>query len=220
MTKLLVNNIKIGLDEDEKSAISRAKKVLKKERININDFEFSIFKKSIDARDKNAILLVYTVLATSSLNIDIVPSANVRVFEDADMYFEYGEELLYNRPLIVGMGPAGMFCALVLAENGYRPIIIDRGDSVEDRTKTLERFIATGELDTESNIQFGAGGAGTFSDGKLTTRINDNACNYVLSRFVEFGAPSEILTKAKPHIGTDILTTVVQNILLKIEELG
>ena len=121
---------------------------------------------------------------------------------------------------MVGMGPAGMFCALVLAENGYSPIIIDRGDSIADRTKALEKFISKGQLDVESNIQFGAGGAGTFSDGKLTTRINDSMCNYVLTRFVEFGAPSEILTKSKPHIGTDILTVVVRNILDRIEQLG
>jgi uncharacterized FAD-dependent dehydrogenase len=118
------------------------------------------------------------------------------------------------------MGPAGMFSALILAEQGYNPIIIDRGDNVSDRTKALEKFINSGILDTESNVQFGAGGAGTFSDGKLTTRINDDKCNYVLSRFAEFGAPEEILQKAKPHIGTDILTDVVNNILNKIESLG
>ena len=159
-------------------------------------------------------------MAISSLNIDIAQNVNIRVFEDTNIEFEYGAEPLYNRPLVVGMGPAGMFCALVLAENGYCPIIIDRGDSVKDRIQALEKFVETGELDTESNIQFGAGGAGTFSDGKLTTRINDKICNYVLSRFVEFGAPNEILIKSKPHIGTDILTKVVQNVLNKIEELG
>ena len=220
MTKLLINNIKIGLDDNEQTAIIRAKKILKRENINIDSFEFSIFKRSIDARDRNNILLVYTVLAASPLEIRVISNSNIRVFEEASIRFTFGENSLYDRPLVVGMGPAGMFCALMLAENGYRPIIIDRGDSVEDRTKALEHFIATGQLDTESNVQFGAGGAGTFSDGKLTTRINDSICNYVIERFVEFGAPKEILTKSKPHIGTDILTTVVQNILNKIEHLG
>ena len=220
MTKLLINNIKIGLDEDENNAIARAKRVLKNEKLNPQNFEFSIFKKSIDARDKKHILFVYTILAISLLDIDIQATSNIRIFDDSNLKFEFGQDALYERPIVVGMGPAGMFCALILAENGYRPIIIDRGDCVSDRTKALERFILTGELDTESNVQFGAGGAGTFSDGKLTTRINDSICNLVLSRFVEFGAPEEILTKAKPHIGTDILAVVVQNILNKIEELG
>lgn len=220
MTKLLINNIKIGLEDSEDLAIFRAKKILKKANIGINNFQFSIFKKSIDARDRNRIVLVYTILATSLIDIAVVNTSNIRTFDDTEFKLEHGSELLYERPVVVGMGPAGMFCALVLAENGYCPIIIDRGDSVEDRTKALERFISGGEFDTESNVQFGAGGAGTFSDGKLTTRINDSLCNYVLSRFVEFGAPSEILIKAKPHIGTDILKIVVQNILSKIEYLG
>ena len=220
MTKLLINNIKIGLDDNENNAINLAKKILKKQQISINDFEFSIFKRSIDARDKNHILLVYTILATSYLDIKIESNINVKIFDESNLDINFGDELLYERPLIVGMGPAGMFCALLLAENGYRPIIIDRGDNVYDRNKALERFVATGHLDTESNVQFGAGGAGTFSDGKLTTRINDSKCNYVLSRFVEFGAPTEVLIKSKPHIGTDILIGVVQNILTKIEELG
>lgn len=220
MTNLLINNVKIGLEEDERFVFTYAKQILKKKQINVSDFKFSVYKKSIDARDKNNIVFVYTVLATSLSNIDITPCNNVRVLKKENIDFEFGNESLYERPLVVGMGPAGMFCALLLAENGYRPIIIDRGEDVNNRTKTLERFILTGELDTESNVQFGAGGAGTFSDGKLTTRINDGLCNYVLSKFVEFGAPSEILTKSKPHIGTDILTSVVQNILNKIEEQG
>ena len=220
MTKLLINNIKVPLDNDENTAIKRAKQILIKEKIGIRDFEFAIYKKSIDARNKNSIFIVYSVLAISPSDVKVNHSANIRVLEEAQLYFKIGEEALRERPIIVGMGPAGMFCALFLAENGYCPIIIDRGDCVADRIKALERFISTGELDTESNVQFGAGGAGTFSDGKLTTRINYSLCNYILERFVEFGAPREILTKSKPHIGTDILTQVVQNILDKIEELG
>lgn len=220
MTKLLISNIKISLDDDENIVFVRAKNILTKEHINANDFQLSIYRRSIDARDKNAILLVYTVLATSVFDVKLNSNSNIRVLDDAKFQVEFGQEVLYERPVVVGMGPAGMFCALVLAENGYRPIIIDRGDCVANRTEAVEKFISTGELDMESNVQFGAGGAGTFSDGKLTTRINDNMCNYVLARFVEFGAPNEILTKAKPHIGTDILAIVVQNILEKIEELG
>ena len=114
------------------------------------------------------------------------------------------------------MGPCGLFCALLLAECGYEPIIIDRGDDVKSRVRAIEGFYKSGILDGESNIQFGAGGAGTFSDGKLVTRINDPLVNYVLMRLHEFGAPDEILTKAKPHIGTDLLRDVVDNILNKI----
>ena len=220
MTRLLINNIKITIDDDENLALTYAKSLLKKERINTNDFEFSIYKKSIDARDKNNILLVYTVLATSVQNVKIPVRNYIKILDETELGFEFGNNQLYERPVVVGMGPAGMFCALILAEQGYRPIIIDRGDNVKDRTKALEMFIETGKLDTESNVQFGAGGAGTFSDGKLTTRINDSKCNYVLSRFVEFGAPKEILTKSKPHIGTDVLTVVVDNILNRIEEKG
>ena len=220
MTKLLINNIKIHLDDDEAQVFSIAKGILKKEHINIDGFSFSIYRRSIDARDKNNIALVYSVLAESSKTLKVKSSNSLKVLDDASIKIEYGTEAICNSPIVVGMGPAGMFCALMLAENGYRPIIIDRGDNVYDRTKALNDFILTGKLDLESNVQFGAGGAGTFSDGKLTTRINDERCDYVLSRFVEFGAPKEILTKAKPHIGTDILTGVVDNILSKIEELG
>ena len=126
-----------------------------------------------------------------------------RLIAEPDVSVKYGSERLSARPVVVGFGPAGMFAALLLAENGYLPIIIDRGDSVEDRSKAYERFCKHGILDTESNIQFGAGGAGTFSDGKLLTRINDPKINYVLKRFCDFGAPEDILTSAKPHIGTD-----------------
>lgn len=220
MTKLLINNIKIYLEDEEATALEKSKKVLLRAGANPSDFSFAIHKRSIDARDKNNILLVYTVLAETDKNINIRQSTQIKIFENDDLKVEYGNKTIASKPIIVGMGPAGMFCALLFAENGYNPIIIDRGDSVEDRTKALQRFIDTGVLDLDSNIQFGAGGAGTFSDGKLTTRINDSRCSYVLSRFVEFGAPKEILIKAKPHIGTDILTSVVNNILSRIEELG
>lgn len=220
MTKILINNIKISLFDDEANIFAQAQKVLKRSGINSSAFKFSIHKRSIDARDKNNIVLVYTVLAISENNIKIPTSSQIKPYDSDNLIFEYGNAPLVNSPVIVGMGPAGMFCALLLAEHGYNPIIIDRGDNVADRTKTLNHFLLTGELDLDSNIQFGAGGAGTFSDGKLTTRINDSRCNYVLSRFVEFGAPEEILSKAKPHIGTDILTTVVDNILHRIQELG
>lgn len=220
MTKLLINNIKLTLDENESVALDRAKKVLFKCALKHNRFTYSIYRKSIDARNKNCIILVYSVLAVCDENIEITPNKDIKILEDDAIGVKYGTEQMTSKPIVVGMGPAGMFCALLLAENGYCPIIIDRGDNVTDRTLALDRFVKTGVLDTDSNVQFGAGGAGTFSDGKLTTRINDSRCSYVLSRFVDFGAPKEILTKAKPHIGTDVLTKVVDNILARIEELG
>ena len=133
---------------------------------------------------------------------------------------EIGDESLLARPVIIGSGPCGLFAALLLAENGYAPLLIERGASVKERQKAVLTFKETGTLDLNTNIQFGAGGAGTFSDGKLVTRINDKASAYVMQRFCDFGAPREILYLARPHIGTDVLANIVDEILKKIVELG
>lgn len=220
MSRFLINDIKLGLDGDESRALSRAKKIIAAEGLNGRDFRLSVYRRSIDARDKNNILLVYSVLAVSESEQSVRTGSKLKPMPEQTLVTERGSEKMSARPVIVGMGPAGLFCALLLAENGYRPIIIDRGDDVHKRKAAVDRFVKEGILDTDSNIQFGAGGAGTFSDGKLTTRINDPRCSYVLDRFVEFGAPMEILTRAKPHIGTDILTDVVNNILERIEKCG
>ena len=220
MTAILINNIKVKLDDSESLAFDKARKVLSNANIKAKDLSFSIYKRSIDARNKNDIFIVYSILAKTDKDINVPDSPMLKLLKETPIIVEPGDQKLQNRPIVVGMGPAGMFCALLLAENGYSPIIIDRGDNVQDRTRAFQAFIESGKLDPDSNVQFGAGGAGTFSDGKLTTRINDSRCSYVLSRFVEFGAPIEILTKAKPHIGTDILSMVVNNILSRIEELG
>ena len=127
---------------------------------------------------------------------------------------------MVERPVIIGMGPAGLFAGLFLARNGYKPIVLERGDDVETRTAKINEFWNGGMLDTESNVQFGEGGAGTFSDGKLTTLINDRRCHTVLEEFVRAGAPEEILYKNKPHIGTDLLKSVVKNIRQEIIENG
>ena len=136
------------------------------------------------------------------------------------MTFTVGNTPMSERPVVVGLGPCGMFAALILAENGYRPIVIERGSSVYRRQAAVDVFYKTGALDPNSNIQFGAGGAGTFSDGKLVTRINDDRCSFVLKKFVEFGAPKEILYNAKPHLGTDNLLGIVDRIAMRICELG
>ena len=133
-----------------------------------------------------------------------------------------GDEALVNPPVIIGAGPAGLFCAYMLAKAGYRPILLERGEAVEERQKKVDHFWGTGELDTQSNVQFGEGGAGTFSDGKLNTLVKDHhgRSRFVLKTFVEFGANDDILYESKPHIGTDILVDVVRNMRNEIINLG
>ena len=221
--KLIVNNIKLPTDASIEEAFSVAESKLKKASVSVKSPSYSIYRKSIDARKKDDIKFVYSVcvkgefgkisekslaIAGASLEKSELPKA------------EFGNEILEASPVIVGSGPCGLFAALMLAENGYCPIVLERGGSVTERVSEIEKFKKTRILNTETNIQFGAGGAGTFSDGKLITRINDGMSSYVLEKFVEFGAPEEILYLAKPHIGTDILCGVVDRIINRIEELG
>ena len=186
-----------------------------------------VHKSSLDARDNNAIKLVSSVWAeltdkkaeekicgkykfctpVSTEGNDIMPK-------------KCGDKALYGKVAVAGFGPAGMFAALTLAEYGYKPIVFERGAAADERVKAVGSFWDGGMLDESTNVQFGEGGAGTFSDGKLTTRINDPLCRKVLERFVEFGAPREILTKAKPHIGTDKLVEIVKNLRSEIIRLG
>ena len=221
---LIISGISLSPDTDESEACRIASEELKRAGIHPARIRFSIYKRSVDARKKNAIKLVYSVAARfdAPVKSDLPNGKRYKISEisDDNLEIKFGKEPSLYRPLIVGMGPAGLFCALLLAENGYAPVIIDRGDCVAERTEKYEAFRKFGVLDTESNIQFGAGGAGTFSDGKLLTRINDPKISYVMKRFCEFGAPEDIKISAKPHIGTDILLTVVDNMLREIERLG
>ena len=220
----IISGISLSVDTDENEACVIAADELKRAGISPARIRFGIYKQSVDARKKNDIRLVYSVAARFEKPIaSVVPSGKrykISALSNEELNIIYGGEKSSYRPLVVGMGPAGLFCALLLAENGYAPIIIDRGDAVDERLKRYESFCKLGALDTESNIQFGAGGAGTFSDGKLLTRINDPKINYVLRRFCDFGAPEDILTAAKPHIGTDLLLGTVDNMLREIERLG
>lgn len=221
----ILDGISLTPDQPLSEAVRVAEKRLKNAGIPTDACELNLYKKSVDARHKDDIRLVCAVSVTpkgnfSEKTVGRFARLGARAVELDQLEIPCGKETMTARPLVVGMGPAGMFCALILAENGYRPILIDRGDSINDRVAAMERFYTSHVLDEESNIQFGAGGAGTFSDGKLLTRINDPKCAYVLETFARFGAPSEITTKAKPHIGTDVLRTVVDNILCHIEKLG
>ncbi len=192
--------------------------------------ELRILRKSVDARDKSRIQFVYSVQVTlpqgygiSRLNnqkdIEVQPEDT----EAARGLLEKlpgGTEKIKDRPIIIGSGPAGLFAGLILAERGYKPLILERGADVDRRTRDIEGFFQSGQFDEGSNIQFGEGGAGTFSDGKLTARSKDSRCSIVLERLVQAGAPAEILYINKPHIGTDILKPVIKNIRSSIIRLG
>ena len=182
-----------------------------------------IFRRSVDTRHKTVTVVCSVAVVTDKvIPAEKLAALGCAVLDEGDPMdgLVPGGEISDGRPVIVGFGPCGMFAALILAEMGYRPIVIERGDHVLARAAKVRHFLSTGELDTETNIQFGAGGAGTFSDGKLVTRINDRRCRYVLERFAQFGAPREILMNAKPHIGTDRLLGVVAGIDSRIRELG
>ncbi|MBP5410510.1 MAG: NAD(P)/FAD-dependent oxidoreductase [Lachnospiraceae bacterium] len=187
--------------------------------------EVTILKQSLDARRKREIAYVYDVA------VAVAKGCRLRGKQGSDWSFY--EPVLYEpkrgdgkalskRPVIIGAGPAGLFAAYVLAGAGHRPIVIERGKAVPERIADVEKFFATGVLEPNSNVQFGVGGAGTFSDGKLNTLIKDRdgRGNYVLRTFVKFGAPEEILYRNKPHIGTDRLRAVVSGMQEAIERLG
>ncbi len=219
---ILVTDIRLPLSENSEAATEFAQKRVMSVVGRQNVLGAEVYRRSIDARRRGNITSVWSVaVEVSSLpETETLQKEGMRVIAEPSVSVKYGDEKLSARPIIVGFGPAGMFAALLLAENGYRPLVLERGDDTEERIKAVERFYAEGRLDTESNIQFGAGGAGTFSDGKLVTRINDARCRYVLKRFADFGAPKDIMTKAKPHVGTDKLTGAVSGIRDEIIRLG
>lgn len=222
---LLINNIRLSPDASEQEAFSVAGVRLRSTGLKTEGVVYSIYRKSVDARKRDAVSLIYTVAAETKAPIGDKLSARLREKSIVSLVSEepeisYGDEKLPAPPAIVGSGPCGMFAALMLAENGYRPVVIERGAAAAERKEEVSRFFRTRVLDPDTNIQFGAGGAGTFSDGKLVTRTNDPLISYVLRRFVEFGAPESILTLAKPHVGTDILLGIVDRMLARVCELG
>ena len=214
---LRVRQIKVPVDKE-----NLEQKIISLLRINNRDLiSYKILKKSIDARDKNNVCFVYECAVEVNNENKIKLSKDIEKYVEEKYNFPYKNKS--NKKItIIGSGPAGLFCAYTLATNGYRVEVIERGEKVEDRIKTVEEFWNTGKLNASSNVQFGEGGAGTFSDGKLTTQIKDqnNRMKYVLETFVRYGANENILYEAKPHIGTDVLVNVVKNIREKIISLG
>ncbi|WP_069988093.1 NAD(P)/FAD-dependent oxidoreductase [Massilioclostridium coli] len=219
---IVVSGIRIGLDQTEEQAIRKAIKKLKISHNLVK--EAYVNKVSLDARRQNQITLVNTVcveLTEGELEaVQAASDSSVVYREKRSICFTPGLEKLESPIVIAGFGPAGMFAALTLARQGYRPIVLERGTDVDQRVIGVNRFWKQGVFDSKANVQFGEGGAGTFSDGKLTTRISDPFCDLVLKDFVNHGAPEEILKKAKPHIGTDKLRQVVKSIREEIQSLG
>lgn len=210
--KYRINEIKLNLKEDKKYLVDKLAKKASIKKTDIIDYE--IVRESIDARKKPDIKLVYTIDFTSKrkLRFDLAPNRT---------YIKPEENLCKDKKIIVvGFGPCGMFSSLILAQMGYKTIIIERGRDVDSRTEDVEKFWNEGVLNENSNVQFGEGGAGTFSDGKLTTGISDYRIYKVLKEFNRAGAPDDILYKHKPHIGTDLLKNVVKNIRKEIINLG
>ena len=221
--RIVVRDIRLKADAENKDAVNAAVKKLNSVLGAGNFSNVYVYRKSIDARHINNITSVWSVCAETgddNLSENALKDLNATKIDDGDLDIRFGEKKLPYRPLVVGFGPAGMFCALLLAENGFKPIVIERGKDIDQRNICVENFRKNAILDTECNVQFGAGGAGTFSDGKLVTRINDKKTGYVIKTFHKFGAPDSILTNAKPHIGTDNLGKIVTNIKKRIIECG
>jgi uncharacterized FAD-dependent dehydrogenase len=217
-----VADIKLPVGPGEKEGLIKA--LSRRLRVPEGDIlALSIFRKSIDAR-RDSVFFVYTVDVSLKNERRLLEKPGERgVSVTPEMGYRHvdpGNIKLKNRPLIVGAGPAGLFAALILSEAGFCPLVLERGGDVDSRSAAVDRFWQTGELDEESNVQFGEGGAGTFSDGKLTTLIRDSRCRKVLEVLVAAGAPEEIRYINKPHVGTDILKKVVKNLRQRILELG
>ena len=222
--KLLLNGFRVSLANAGRPLPELVARELGIERGSIE--KINILRESVDARKRFSLAFVYNleielIMAERQLKrlLAAKPSlrpAPSRVPEE----IKPGGMRLANPPVVVGSGPAGFFAALTLASYGYKPLLLERGDDVETRTKKVREFWQGGDLDPESNVQFGEGGAGTFSDGKLTTRIEDRRITQVLETFVANGAPAEILCKHKPHVGTDKLRGVVKGMRRQVEEAG
>ena len=218
-----ITQLKLPVDHRQEQL---RKKIARTLKCGEDTFSYEIVRQSLDARHKEDKKFVYTVDVSTPAEKKLLRKnrdKNVAFFEKKEYCFpKPGEEVLKNPPVVVGSGPAGLFCAWYLARAGYRPLVLERGQEAQKRKETVDRFWKDGILDPESNVQFGEGGAGTFSDGKLNTLVKDpNGRNHeVLKRFVEAGAPQEIVYQQKPHLGTDVLIGIVETMRHQIEEMG
>ena len=227
-----ISQLKISIDKIDTSDFAREQAVVRnavRKQLKLAPEELLdcyIIRRSLDARKKEDIHYSYVVEALVANEGKILKNKRFKGIEPAvkkePVAFNFGEGLLLHRPVVAGFGPAGMLCALELSRAGYRPIVIERGECMEKRVEKVEHFWQSGELDANCNVQFGEGGAGTFSDGKLNTMVKDKfgRGQHVLKTFAEFGAPQEICYMNKPHIGTDRLRQVVKGIREEILRLG
>lgn len=213
-----INEIKLSLDEEEALLKTKSAKLL-----HINEKyikKLNIYKKSVDARKKDDVHFTYSVDLELSLDEEqiVAKCKSKKVSIVSPFVYEISENKRTSafRPIVAGFGPAGMFAGLILAQAGLKPIILERGKDIDARQRDVNEFWTKRRLDEESNVQFGEGGAGTFSDGKLTTGIKSPFIKKVLAELYEAGAPEEILYSSKPHIGTDRLAVVVKNIRKKL----
>ncbi len=213
-----INNVKIPLDYDRETLLRAAAKELRVEPKAIRSV--SLFRRSVDARKKEQMHFICTLDAEVAVNENALLKKAKNAVRAAPYHYELPKWRGGAQPVVVGFGPAGMFAALVLAQSGACPIVVERGKDVDSRTADVDRFWLTGKLDATSNVQFGEGGAGTFSDGKLNTGTKDSRRRKVLEEFVAHGAPEEILYNAKPHIGTDKLKLTVRQIREEIISRG
>ncbi len=221
MKKVVVRGISMPIKHTEEDVFEKASTVLKKQGIVPSNM--TIYKKSLDARRKSDIHFEYTVAAETEKVSENLDGKLISILEDIkplDLDELKSRNNTAKKTVVVGSGPCGLFAAYVLASSGAEVTVLERGGDVDKRQRLIDKFWQGGELDKNTNVQFGEGGAGTFSDGKLNTRIGDPLQRFVLETFTECGAPREILYQAKPHIGTDVLKTCVKNLRKKIEELG
>lgn len=216
---LKITDINVGLDYNDKTIINEIS-----EKLNIKHSDiisFTVIRKAVDARKRNNVHFVLSVNVDVKCQGEILAKGirGVSLAEEYN-YIINSCKTFEKRPVIVGAGPAGLFAAYILARSGAEPILLERGLDVDSRKAAVDSFTSGGELNTECNVQFGEGGAGAFSDGKLTTGIKDKRIRFVFETFVECGAPEAILIDAKPHIGTDKLIPTVRNLRNRIIELG